>query len=273
MNRLRRRPRPPRYPLSAEVEYRRALRALVATLRASLLAEVDAQGPSMIAAADRYRGDDDGPVPGATGWAAILRALLERVVSGMFSSLREAEAAMVRAAQRVDGVTREEWRRLVRESYGVDILRNEPWLPDLLSGWEQTNLGLIRSIPATVVDQLRTEMSQAMASGTSLRNLRQMVRERTGVSASRAELIARDQVGKLTGQLAQHRQQDIGVKQYIWRTMGDERTRPTHRALNGKTCSWAKAPPEGHPGFPVRCRCYADPLLPEMTEGELQLLG
>lgn len=274
MNRLRRKPRPMRYPLSAEVEYRKALRALVASLKATLLAELDTQGPGMLAAAEVYRGDDDGPMPGATGWAAILKAMLERVAGGIIGSIREAEAAMLRVGERVNGVTRDEWRRLVRESYGVDILRNEPWLPGLLSGWEQTNLGLIRSIPSTVVDQLRTEMSAGMATGTSLRNLRALVQERTGVSASRAELIARDQVAKLTGQLDQNRQQDIGVTSYIWRSAGDERVRATHRANNGKTFQWAKPPAgTGHPKHDVRCRCYADPILPGMTEAEVQLLG
>jgi SPP1 gp7 family putative phage head morphogenesis protein len=227
----------------------------------------------MIDTAAIFRPDDDAPVGQPTGWASILRSLLEMIIEGASAGLRNAEAAMALAGQNAAGLTRSEWRRFVRESYGVDIVRGEPWLADLMSGWEQTNLGLIRSIPDTIVGQIRTEMSQAMTQGTSLRNLKAIVRERCNVGDARAELIARDQVGKLTGQLAQYRQVGIGVTSYIWRTAGDERVRDSHRALNGKTCSWKKAPAIGHPGQPIRCRCYADPILPEMTETEVQLLG
>jgi hypothetical protein len=70
----------------------------------------------------------------------------------------------------------------VRASYGVDILRGEPWLAEQLSAWEQVNLGLIQSVPQNVVDQLRTQMTQAVSQGTSLRSLKTIVRERLGVA-------------------------------------------------------------------------------------------
>jgi SPP1 gp7 family putative phage head morphogenesis protein len=164
----------------------------------------------------------------------------------------------------VSTTNRTEWRRQVRAAYGVDILRGEPWLRDLLSGWEQENLALIRSLPDRLVDQLRGEMSRALVSGTSLRQLTQIVQERTGAAESRAELIARDQIGKLNGQLAQRRQTDIGVEQYVWRTSQDERVRPTHRVRDGRTYRWDAGSIK--PGQEIRCRCVADPVFPEELE-------
>jgi len=108
-----------------------------------------------------------------------------------------------------------------------------------------------------------------LVNGTSLRDLRRIILDRTDASVSRANLIARDQIGKLNGQLAGYRQQNAGIKSYVWRSMADERVRPTHQDFDGKTYTWKKGSPEGHPGFPIQCRCVADPILPEALPREL----
>lgn len=81
-----------------------------------------------------------------------------------------------------------------------------------------------------------------------------------------AERIARDQVGKLNGELEQSRQTDLGVTSYIWRTSLDERVRPEHEILEGETFDWEGADvcPEGAPGTPIMCRCSAEPILDDL---------
>ena len=37
--------------------------------------------------------------------------------------------------------------------------------------------------------------------------------------------------------------------------------RDSHRALQGKVFSWSKPLPEGHPGYPIRYRCIALPVI------------
>lgn len=269
----RKRRRQMRYPLSAEVSYRAALRRLVNDLGALLRDEMDAHGQAIVDQA-AARSDDDGPVPRPRGWVQILIQLLERVAAGIITSQRQAEAVMTSVAGRTADINQREWRELVRSAYGVDVLRGEPWLADQLSAWEQVNLGLIRSLPQTAIDQIRTQVTQAVTQGQSLRELKAIIRERLDVADSRAELIARDQIAKLNADLTERRQRAIGVTSYVWRTMGDERVRPSHAAHNGKVFQWAKPPAgTGHPGNDVRCRCYADPVLPEMTETEVQALG
>ena len=56
------------------------------------------------------------------------------------------------------------------------------------------------------------------------------------MSQSRAKLIARDQTSKLNGSLVKARAQAVGSKTYIWSSVGDERTRESHRVLNGMLC-------------------------------------
>jgi SPP1 gp7 family putative phage head morphogenesis protein len=77
------------------------------------------------------------------------------------------------------------------------------------------------------------------------------------MTANRAKLIARDQVGKLNGQLNKTRQKAAGFDKYEWQTMQDKRVRPKHQALNGTIRTWG----EGiEPGFEVACRCSAIPV-------------
>jgi len=51
----------------------------------------------------------------------------------------------------------------------------------------------------------------------------------------------------------------MGVEKFIWRTANDERVRPEHSARDGNTYTWANAP-EGGPGAPINCRCFAEPV-------------
>lgn len=265
--------RPPRFPFAAEVMHRAALKRLIAQLRAALLSELADTGPLLIAQANLFRPDAETQTTVATAalasWAATLEGFLSRVMGRVAGFMQEAADAVFRAGRYADAVNKREWLRIIRQAYGVDVLKGEPRLPELLSAWENQNLALIKSLPAQVVDQLRGQMTQGLTFGTDLKTLRQMVMDRTGAAESRAELIARDQIGKLNGQLAQYRQGNAGVKEYIWRTMGDERVRPTHRSFNGKRYSWAKGSPEGHPGQPIRCRCVADPILPGIQDADL----
>jgi SPP1 gp7 family putative phage head morphogenesis protein len=80
---------------------------------------------------------------------------------------------------------------------------------------------------------------------------------------ARAALIARDQIGKLNGNINRTRQEAAGLKRYRWRTNMDGRQRPEHSARNGQIFSWDKPPADGHPGQAVLCRCGAEPVFEE----------
>lgn len=86
-----------------------------------------------------------------------------------------------------------------------------------------------------------------------------------------ARRIARTEVARTQSQLVQAQAQSIGVNQYVWQTVEDEAVRESHRAMNGKICSFDD-PPEVepgkffHPGCIYNCRCVAMPLLPRLIE-------
>ncbi len=116
-------------------------------------------------------------------------------------------------------------------------------------------------------------MESQEVSSMRVEELRSLVMERFDVSKSRADLIARDQVLKLNGQITEERQTRAGVEQYVWTTAGDERVREEHAALEGQVIDWNSPPTVGHPGEDYQCRCVAFPLIPEIdgpqTTGQL----
>lgn len=60
--------------------------------------------------------------------------------------------------------------------------------------------------------------------------------------------------------------QFLSGDQYVWRTEGDEKVRPSHRANDGHIFSWDDPPETGHPGVDYNCRCQAIPYVSGETE-------
>lgn len=160
---------------------------------------------------------------------------------------------------------------------GVDPIANlvEPKLPGIMDAFVADNVTLIQSIPERYFSEVHALVSDAVSTGRRAEDVSADMQARFDVSESRANLIARDQVSKLNGQLTEARQTAIGVKGYTWRTSNDERVRETHQELEGTAQSWDD-PPEindegdvGHPGEDFQCRCRAEPDLGPLL-GETQ---
>lgn len=166
--------------------------------------------------------------------------------------------------------------REIRRVLAIDLRESLPGIRPMIDSWRGANIRLIESGVLGPMDgvKLRPLLSdvsdmveKAHAQGLRVEELAGQLRERFEISDRRAELIARDQVLKLNGQINQYRQRDAGVTEYVWRTVGDERVRPGHAALDGTTQNW-DSPPEvspgrfEHPGGDYQCRCRADPVLP-----------
>lgn len=277
MPRPRRRIAPPRYPFGAELAHRRALYALVTLTRDAALEELRASWDGLLIESGGMRQDQDEgtlltealAVVMAQGVAATLEAMLTRIAQQVVQGVRDAASAVMRAGRLAEATNRREWFRVIRQAYGVNVLRGEPDLPALLSLWEQENLALIRSLPENMISQLRGEFAKGLVGGKGMREMSRIVRERADVGSRRSEIIARDQISSLNGQLARYRQTRAGVTHYVWNTMADERVRPTHRARDGKTFSWKDSP---IPGEEIMCRCTASPVLPELSLAEVSML-
>src|SRR5690606_11917538 len=115
--------------------------------------------------------------------------------------------------------------------------------------WVQQNVSLITSVPESMKGGLAREIEAAFRAGTRHEVLRDRWIEKGiplewGTLEGRMRVIARDQVQKLNAQLSEHRQRNLGVKRYTWRTNVDGRERPHHRERNGQAFSWDE-PPSG----------------------------
>lgn len=107
------------------------------------------------------------------------------------------------------------------------------------------------------------------------RSLVQEIQELTKITFERAKLIAVDQTNKMHGMVTQARQTALGIEEYVWRTSKDQRVvgnpnglypNPTklhgnHWIRNGKIYRWDEPPDDGHPGWAIRCRCAASPVI------------
>jgi len=124
------------------------------------------------------------------------------------------------------------------------------------------SVGLITTLSQEMSARLGKEIMKGISEGRDDFSLRKYIlEEASGYPEWRAKLIARDQTGKLFSGLSKVRQQDVGITQYRWRTVGDGAVRPTHAALSNTLQEWSSPPDVGHPGEDIQCRCVADPVL------------
>lgn len=145
-----------------------------------------------------------------------------------------------------------------KDQISVNVFGEEPWLDAAIGEFTSENVSLIRSVPRKTAQEIETLIAQEVADGTRWETIAGKISQRFDVGESRAKLIARDQVGKFYGDLNRTRQSDLGITRFIWRTMRDNRVREEHAGYDGNSYEWSD-PPEGGPGEPVNCRCYADP--------------
>jgi SPP1 gp7 family putative phage head morphogenesis protein len=149
-------------------------------------------------------------------------------------------------------------------SFAVDIFADNPKLYEQMYAYAQQSTALIDSLSQEQVDKISGSIMRGVQAGTPWRDTAEEIRKGAGICDRRAKNIARDQTAKLNGAITRELQTSIGITHYIWRTVMDERVRPTHRANEGKKFSWSDPPSNtghNHPAGDVMCRCIAEPVL------------
>lgn len=145
------------------------------------------------------------------------------------------------------------------------------------------NVELIKSIPNKYFADIEQDINRITAQQGRASELSESIVKRYNTSKSKADLIARDQVSKLNGNLSQQRQQDADIELYEWSDSDDRRVRTKHSVMDGKICRWDNASVyadtteealagswksrssingvELHPGQDYQCRCVALPII------------
>jgi SPP1 gp7 family putative phage head morphogenesis protein len=254
-----------------ELWYKAQLLAVVAQLRKVarevLLPELKRMEPLYAKASDGLARD-----------AQVPRRSLETTFQNMAQRFGGIEQTAKRlsslAAERNLDAVDDRLTESIKASVSIDIspiLSMSGPIQEAMKAATQANIDLIKSIPGQYFDKLGDAVGQNMEAGMRFEDLAKEVERIGDVTESRAKLIARDQTSKMNSAFNQVRQTSLGIEKYIWQTSGDERVREEHALNDGETFSWDKAPPTGHPGEDIQCRCVAVPFFD--LDNEEELLG
>jgi len=148
----------------------------------------------------------------------------------------------------------------------IEFTRTGTMMTEALN--EQVNL--IRSLPIEAAQRVHQLTMEAISDGTRAKEIAAEILRTGHVTASRATLIARTEVGRTAAELTKARAATAGSEYFIWRTAGDQDVRHDHAILNGKMFKWTDPPVsdikynrKSLPGAIYNCRCYPEPVIPE----------
>lgn len=129
---------------------------------------------------------------------------------------------------------------------------------------------LIKSLPLEAAQRVHVLTSEALLTSTRAAEVQKEIMRSGEVTASRAKLIARTEVSRTAATFMQARAVHAGSEGYIWRSSRDGDVRPTHQEMEGKYVRWDTPPKTDknlapyHAGCGPNCRCFAEPVLPDL---------
>lgn len=198
---------------------------------------------------------------------------LLRDVPGLQRAVREYALSLVpwarrRAEEMVGAVDTSNARYWRAQSKSLRLELSESAVGAAARERVREQVALITSLPLQAAERAQALAQEAVTDGTRAAQVAEMLANTTGVTESRAVLIARTEVAKANAAINQARATSIGSDSYIWRTAGDDDVRESHQEVDGLQFRW-DAPPDHsdgsgsyNPGNFPNCRCYAEPILP-----------
>lgn len=136
------------------------------------------------------------------------------------------------------------------------------------------NSRLISSLPLEAAQTLTDEITKAQQAGARPKTVSKMMQKRfPELLKSRTNLISRTETAKASAALTRARSERVGIDWYIWETSRDQRTRTSHKNMNGVVVPFSQPPsPEALVGEPSglgnydagecpNCRCLTIPVL------------
>ncbi len=188
-----------------------------------------------------------------------------------------------------------EMQKQIEKSLGVKFPYESPWWDDVKQGWADRNYALIKNNSSNYVANINDIVEKGVVNGWSVSQVKEQIKKANkSITESKAKLIARDQIGKLNGQVTQAQQEELGLEMYVFSTSGDERVRgnpggiypkanPSHYLMDGLYCrwddssvcskdkgkTWESRPSKAvklHPGQDIQCRCTALSVFDELFQ-------
>lgn len=175
-------------------------------------------------------------------------------------------AAIEGVASSTADFNRAQLNRSFEATVGVGLPAFEPGIGDALRSFVAENVGRIEDLAESTLSRVEGAVFQGFRRGRRVEEIAGTLQSSLRISRDRARLIARDQISSLNSELTRIRQTTMGVESYRWRTVGDDLVRDSHQEFEGQIFTWAEGSPEGHPGEPINCRCWAEPVLDQFFE-------
>ena len=205
-------------------------------------------------------------------WVDSVDDIMEALKVWGMAKASELLAVVILKASQIGDWNTKQFKQSIKTVVGVDPISKNQGYQTLIQSWSKENSRLITSIQSNLLDDVAGVTQRGMSAGKSINDISKEIKDRYGVTKSRARTIARTEVGKLNGNLTKVRNQELGIKTYFWATSNDERVRDSHRALNGMLCrwdddrvysddngkSWKRRSGKmfiGKPGDDINCRC------------------
>ena len=187
-------------------------------------------------------------------YADILDDWAAHVARGMFAD--------------VDTKNRRFWRSMSQE-IGVQLSRQlaETDIGVTVTQSLDAQVQLIKSLPRHAAEQAHEYVREAALKGQRASDIADRIMALGGITRRRAVLIARTEVGRVSGEMTKARAMTAGSDGYIWRSAEDRDVRPSHKKMNGRLVKWSEPPTldnlTGHAGCLPNCRCYIEPVIPD----------
>jgi SPP1 gp7 family putative phage head morphogenesis protein len=219
-------------------------------------------------------------------WPDTVNTVMSKIKVSFDNETTDFSIYAANIGQRTSAWNNKQWRKTMKKVLGVDdIFRPENYLGSRLKAFVHTNTDLITKLSTETVTGIRRTVEEGIRKQERYETIRDnIIEEGFATTESRAELIARDQVGKLNGELTELRQTSLGINKYIWRTAQDERVRESHEVLSGMLCSWdddtiysddggatwkdrdSIGAFIGAPGEDYQCRCYGEAVFDDIIQ-------
>lgn len=253
-------------PTAVEARYQAALRKLTLRMLDEVEREVEALFTSPTAEVSHVATDAS-----ISSQSRILMNALQSRFALLFSRAAAglAEGMVGQAAK----ASASSLGRSLRELSGgvaikTDVLTSGP-VAEVVKASVAENVGLIKSIPAQYLDDVRGAVMRSITTGNGLADLQPYLVQQRGVAERRAKNLALDQTRKAYQSINAERMKAAGIKKFEWvHSGGGQKPRPLHVEMNGNVYSYDNLPvidertgERGIPGQAVNCRCTARPVL------------
>lgn len=245
-------------PISAnagiEAEYRRRLKTLVKAMHKSVVYWVAAE----------YR-RQEGRIVMDESPAKALESRLERAFQQWRGNLSDASVRIARwFADRNEKYTKTALMSALKDAGFTVKMTNSRRVSSITQAAISQNVGLIKSIGEDYFTRVQGTVMRSVMAGRDLGSLtKELNKDIYGVTARRAELIARDQTQKAMSAMTKARYEEMGITRAIWRhnAGGSKTYRDSHLDMDGKEFDlqqglWDKAAGAYvQPGELPNCKC------------------